>query len=406
MAEAQNGEGGPGVLGRLLMARDQARVDQGGATALPRAQPVTATRAATQAMARAFEGLCGLPASTLDLTPAAITLAEMAELLPRPALLSVVEGAGEAIGVVAICPTLMTALIEVQTLGRITARPVEARRPTRSDAMICADFVNALLAELGDGMTRIDGFEGFGGFRYAGFTDDQRPLLLMLDDSPYRSLRFRLRLGQSPGREGDIFLALPQQHATAALPAAKDEHKPGPGPLAGQGKSGVIGTMALKTSGDPQLALRIQDAPIDVVGVLCRRRLRLGLLRSLEPGQILPLPRVDLAETRLETGRGQLLAIGKLGEAEGCHAIRLRGAREAAGKPAATTPEGSARMAGARGTSGSAADGGGDGRRGTPAQVEPPIADLDHPDRFRLPAEGADGKGVSAPPPHKTALSG
>ncbi|WP_299845772.1 FliM/FliN family flagellar motor switch protein [uncultured Paracoccus sp.] len=398
MAEDQGQESGQGVLGRLLKARDQSRLGQGGAAALPRPQPVTALRAATTAVARAVEGLYGLPVAPLEVTPAAITLAEMAELLPRPALLSVVEGAGEAIGVVALCPTLMTALIEVQTLGRVTSRLVEARRITRSDAMICSDFVNALLARLGDEMTRIDGFEGFGSFRYASFLDDPRPLLLMLEDSPYRSLHYRLRLGQPPGREGEIFVALPQRMSASSQAAAKETQT---GIGRGRGEAAAI-PPAEPGPLEPDLALRMRDAPIDVVGVLCRRRLRLGVLRQLRPGQILSLPRVDLAETRLETRLGKVLATGKLGEAGGYHAVRLSGAGEALSAPASL----SARASNGQDGAWSGRDGGAGVSSVAGLPVEPPIADLDRPDSFRAPLRDAVPSEDFADAPRKSALSG
>ncbi|WP_330450512.1 hypothetical protein FLP41_09615 [Paracoccus marcusii] len=42
----------------------------------------------------------------------------------------------------------MAALVEWQALGRVTSRGLERRRPTRSDALLCSDFINALLTEL------------------------------------------------------------------------------------------------------------------------------------------------------------------------------------------------------------------------------------------------------------------
>lgn len=394
---AGDGQQGQGVLARLLMARDQARAGPAEASVLPRHQPISAARAATTAVARAAERLYGMPISPLDLTPAAITLAEMSELLPRPALLSVVEGPGETLGVVALCPALMTALIEVQTLGRVTSRPVEARRATRSDAMICADFVNALLAELGQEMERIDNFEGLGEFRYASFLDDPRPLLLLLENGAYRSLRFRLRFGENPGREGELFLAMPQRRAMASAPAAAS---------AGDGRAGAgpIGPRdhVAEAESEAQISLRMRDAPIDVVGVLCRRRLRLGLLRNLKPGQILPLPRVDLTETRLETRLGQLLAIGKLGEAGGVHAIRLRGLGEAAG-------EGPGQLMPPAEMKGSIALGTAPGSQVEPvgaAPIEPPIADLALPDGFRSAANEAAREADATRPVQKNAISG
>ena len=49
----------------------------------------------------------------------------------------------------------------------------------------------------------------------------------------------------------------------------------------------------------------------------------MGELRALMPGRLLALPRVTLADARIETAAGQMLARGRLGETDGCHAIRL-----------------------------------------------------------------------------------
>lgn len=372
---------GSGVLRRLLDAKDQAHLRDGGAPSLTRPQPTTAGRAAATAIGRAADRLYAMPVKPVQMTPGATTLAEMGELLPDPALFFVVEGLGEAIGLVALCPAVVTSLIEVQTLGRVTARPLDNRRPTRSDAMICADFINALLDELGAELAGIDGFEGFVGYRYASFLSDRRALMLMLDDAAYRSLGVTLHLGAEQGREGDIFIALPQPRAAAALPAPEITAAPA-APDAADRQRGI-------TSGD--LGQIVQNAPIDVQGVLCRRKIRLGDLRRLSHGDMLPLPRVDLSEARLETAQGQLIATGKLGETEGYHAIRLRDASMtedpafAAAADAPVLDRIAARSVAARSAAGHQA-----------SIYEPPIADLDLPDGFRAAQDlaaqtGADG---------------
>lgn len=363
-AQSHDGaEAGSGVLRRLLQAKNAVKAADRGAPDLPQLPRTTPSRAASTAMARAAERLYALPVQTLEATPGAITLAEMAELLPQPALLCVVQGQGEALGVVAIDPAAMTALIEVQTLGRVTARPIESRRTTRSDAMICADFVNAMLDDLGQEMASLDGFEGFEGFRYASYLDDARPLLLMLEDSPYRSLRFNLRFGADGARVGEIFVALPQPRGQLALPEPTEQAaKPA-------AKAEQPATAPAKPATGPgDLVLAVRDAPIEVAGVLCRRMVRLGDLRGLQPGQLLHLPRLGLGKARLETATGQLLAQGKLGETDGYHAIRLRKAgTKADDQPVerdAPRPETAL-------------------SRQLPTEVEPPIEDLHSPDSFR-----------------------
>lgn len=310
MAETgDNGQSGQGAILRgLLRGRNAARADAGGAPALPVLPPATPARAAAAALGRAADGHFGLPAKTLEAVPGAATLAELAEILPDSALFAVVQGPADAVGVVALCPDTVATLIEMQALGRVTARPVDRRRATVSDAMICADFVNMLLAGFNGSEGPIDGFEGFGDFRYASYLDDRRPLLLMLEDGACRTMRLRVSFGASDRREGRILIAIPQERALRALPYI-DAVQPQPGrPAATQ----------------PDLTHNVRDASIEISAILCRRRLTLSELRALTPGRSLSLPRVSLADARVETGSGQLLVRGKLGEVDGCYAIRLQ----------------------------------------------------------------------------------
>lgn len=305
-----------GVLRRMLQARDQAASTSDRPPQLPLPAPQTPVRAAATAIGRAAERLYRLGVQPVGINIGALTLAEMTEVLPEPSLLTIVQGVADAVGVVALCPETVTALIEVQALGRITKRPVERRKLTRSDAMLCVDFVNALMAELASEMAGIEGCDGFSGYRYATYLDDPRPLALMLEDKPYRSLEFRLRLGGAETRDARIFLALPHvggEGGRQDLPRPEQQTVLQSSVSPPQASDHRIGTMAAS----------VQDAPIEVIGVLCRRHFTLKDLRNLAPGQMLPLPRVNLSAAQIETVDGQVLAMGKFGEADGCHAIRL-----------------------------------------------------------------------------------
>lgn len=308
------------VLRRLLRARETATPAAERLPQLPRSAPPTPSRSAAIAVGRAADRLYRLGVQPIAVTPGALALAELPELLPDPALLAVLQGPGDLIGMMALCPETVTALIEVQTLGRITARPAERRRPTRSDAMICADFINALMADLASEMEGVDGFAGIAGYRYASYLDDPRPLALMLEDRSYRSLRFELRLGAAETRVGSIFLALPLAFGIDQNPGVS---KALPQRVAAS-DAAPTERNAAETCDAASLSDVVRGAPIELTGVLCRRRMRLCELRGLTAGKLLSLPRVSLSEARIETARGQLVAIGKFGEADGCHAIRLR----------------------------------------------------------------------------------
>jgi len=319
--------------------------------------PRTPERIIANAIGRAVERVHELPLFFDRVECTRAGLAELVELLPERALISVVEGASSALGVVAICPGLLSSVIEMQATGRISARPAAARRPTRADGLICADFINACLTELGDDLSPLPGCEGLRGYRYTSFLDDPRPLELMLDEGMFHLFTVRLRAGNAGQRDGSVVIALPVAGAsTVSGPAIEAVASPMPG-----ARKGVTGSGSL--------AEAVHATPIDLVGVLCRRTISLGELRALAPGQTIALPLGVLGAATLETTAGQVLFRGKLGELAGRHALRLVAGNERHRLPSS---EGRGEMAARISTR-------------TDAGPEPPMDDLSAPDLFRSP---------------------
>lgn len=343
-------------------------------------------RAAANALGRAAEKQHRLPVFVEGVELAAMTVPELAELLPERALLAVLEGPGDKLGVMALCPDLLAAMIEMQAIGRVTSRPAQSRKPTRTDATISADFVNALLAELGQEMRSGAGHPAFGAYRYATYIDDPRPLALMLEDGDMLRLSLRFRVGSGGQRDASILIALP---AEGGLPI-----RPQPGPV-----DKISALPPANASPDSPvvpgtLAAAARQVPVRVVGILCRRKLSLQALRALAPGSLIPLPQNVLDDARVETEQGQFLARGRLGEADGFHAIRLRHASPAEQSRAqagtgAQPPDSAAAPAPVQ-----------FGNQPLPAfgakDPAPPIADLNQPDAFRQAATAdMDGPGNS-----------
>ena len=323
MADAEDGDQGGeagGVLRRMLRSRSQMEPPR--APVLPPAPPPTPAKAAATAIGRAAERLYGLGIASVKVAQGVMTLAELPEVLPDLPLVVMLQGPGDNLGAISLCPQTVASLIEIQALGRVTARPLERRRPTRSDATLCADFINMLLTELAAETDGLDGFQGIAGYRFLTALDDPRPLALMLEDKPLRSLTFDLRIGDTDLRDGQVLLVLPQARKQ---PVPKPQSAPAP-----------VAT-PVATVVKPSLGAPMQQASVEVVGVLCRRKVSLAELRALAPGRVLQLPRACLTDARLETADGQILAAGKFGEAEGCHAIRLRD-RDAAPVPETAAP--------------------------------------------------------------------
>lgn len=322
---AEREPAGGSVLWRHVRAQAARRVAADPATARPDPAPPaparTPERAIASAIGRAAERVHGLPLFFDRIQTGHAVLAELAELVPEPALISVVEGPGDALGVVAICPGLLTSVIEMQAVGRISARAATTRRPTRTDGAICADFLNACLAELGAELSGQPGFRGLGGYRYASFLDDCRPLELLLDDVPFRRISINLRAGAAGQRDGQMLLLLPAAPQTAALPPVETAVAP-----AGD----AVDPTEIAAEG--ALAAAVHAVPINLYGILCRRMISLGELRALTPGAMISLPHDALDSATLETATGQQLFRGKLGEYGGRHALRLQPASSPAAR--------------------------------------------------------------------------
>lgn len=358
------------VLQRIIAERSRNRVapPPGGARPAPE---FGIERAAATALGRAAEKMLRLPVFVEQAELAPMTLPELAELLPERALLAVLEGGRDSLGVMALCPNLLTSIIEMQAIGRVTSRPPASRRPTRADAAISADFVNAFLAELGRETAGRPGIPAFATFRYATYMDDPRPLGLMLEDGDMQRLRLKFRVGAGGQRDASILIALPAEPGSGARMTP-----PQAGTAALPAQAPVAAPVPATRSAPESLAEAVQQAPIRVVGILCRRKLSLQTLRGLGPGSLIPLPQNALDDARLETSRGQVLARGRLGEAEGFHAIRLRSTGDAT--PAATArPDCATSLAAPRPL--------GPALSPLPPRpdIEPPIADIDDPDAFR-----------------------
>lgn len=341
------------VLHRLIAQRDRLRGPR------PQDLPSTQTartdlgRAAATALGRAAQAFHRLPVFVEKVEFGEMSLPELGELLPERALLSVVEAAHDQLGVVAICPALLASLIEMQALGRVTSRKPAPRRATRTDAAISADFVNAFLAEISRELGYRPDYPTFGAFRYTTFLDDPRPLALMLEDGEMLRLSLRFRIGPAGQRDGTLMLALPAPK-TVRTPASSGQMLALP-PSEGVPSDAVV----------PDLSHAVQQAPIRLVGVLCRRKLSLRTLRELVPGALIPLGPNVLDEARLETPLGHLVAQGRLGEAEGFHAIRPHLGDSANAQTPATVP-----------------------MDGIPTALHIPVDDLGQHDAFRL-ASGA-----------------
>lgn len=286
------------AAGSILKRMARAEAHEGG--------PAAPARILGGAIARVAEALFRLPAVIADVAAPGATLAELGERLDAGALLMLVEGPGERLGLAALSPGLFSAAVEVLTTGRLTPGAAAARRPTRTDAALCSDLVDHVLREADaaapEGEAPWEEWEP--GFRHASCIDDARLLPLLLEDTRYRFYRAAFTLGEGGGRDACLTLALPERQRAMPAPAA---------------------VAAQAADWQDELAATVLGVRGEVVAVLARLRRSVSEMMAMRVGDCLRLPDDALAAIRIEGAGGRVITQAKLGQYRGYLAVRLTG---------------------------------------------------------------------------------
>ena len=285
-----------GVIRRKLAGAVAPAAVTGGAE---KAWPLALARAARDDFSMVFE--------VSSVVAQRISLTEVLELPPERGLIAVLEGPREALGILLLSPEVLAALIEVQTLGKVSTQPVMARKATRTDAAMVAEFIDHCLIGLQESLLTDEDLVWTDGFRYASFLDEPRPLALLLEDTAYKVLKADCDLGAA--RQGRLILALPADgHGRRPHRHAKQLAEP-----------------AAEMVFSAALGEQVFDADCLLHAVLARVTLSLAAIVALKEGDVVPLPSATLDRIMLEGIDGQVAGLGRLGQNRGQRAVRMTG---------------------------------------------------------------------------------
>ena len=302
----------------------------------------TPSRAFGHAVAKAAQDMFQLPLRVADAADLRASLAELPERRADRALLAVMAGPGDGLGLVAISPEVLATLIEMQTTRRIGAAEVAPRRPTRTDAAMSMRFIERVMEELELLLAADPAIAWAGGFRYGSFLDDPRPLGLLLEDAAYRILQLTLALGTDGRRQGTLLFAVPAEGRGAMPRPAKDA-------------TGAGGVGPGPADWAARMEHAVMAAQVRVEAVLDRLSLPLADVMAFVPGTLVAIAPGALTRLRIEGHGRRLLATGRLGQCQGNLAFRLDQGTGGDGDGdvgTAPRPAGAAEIAGAEGDAG------------------------------------------------------
>ncbi|MCZ4352977.1 FliM/FliN family flagellar motor C-terminal domain-containing protein [Roseovarius aestuarii] len=213
-------------------------------------------------------------------------------------LLMLLDGPAGVCGGVRVDLSLLNALIEVQTTGRVTGRVPADRPVTRTDAAIVSPLIDAALAGAEALLKEETPDHWASGFRFGVMMEDARSMTLALHAPAFHVFRLYVEAGDV-GQTGAICVLLP-------VPAKAPQSDP---------QQDVETLYTLEHSA--------MDAPVSLEAVLGRIRLPLSQVCAFEVGEVLPFSMDRPMEARLEASQKHKVAVGRLGQVNGARAVRL-----------------------------------------------------------------------------------
>lgn len=278
---------------------------------------MTPARALRLGFARAAGQLWDLPMDVLSVEETVCGLEDVAQQLPGGALMLLLDGPDGARGALALDCAVMTAMVEVQTIGVVSPKPPDARTPTPTDAAMIVPWLDGAL-ERADVVLRQSGGpddqdtnpdDWSIGYRFGAMAENARALMLALDAPDLHRLRIELDVGVG-ARQGSCTLLLPvRASATPDAPVA-----------------------------DAQARERAREAmmrvPAELQVVAGRLSLTVAQASQLKPGECLPIDDLLLPSAELQTADGTAHGTARLGKIDGHWAIRIGGTLEDTPDPA------------------------------------------------------------------------
>ncbi|KAA9005623.1 FliM/FliN family flagellar motor switch protein [Histidinibacterium aquaticum] len=276
---------------RTVLAR-MARAGEGGGPV----GAVTPARALRLAVARAVESVAGVEVSVGAVSEEVLDLDSLVADRTGAELILCLDGPAGLDGIAAIDGELRAALVEAQTMGRLSASPAPERPVSVADAALARPVIDAILGELlvAAAPTALAGWTE--GLRAGARMESPRAVGLRLAEGSYRTVRLTVDLGVAE-REGHLTLALPPERGE---PNEEDE-----GGWSDRMEEAVLG------------------APAALTAVLHRMPISYERLAALRQGALLPLEGVTVSSVRLEGPGGRLAARGRLGRVSGLKAVRV-----------------------------------------------------------------------------------
>lgn len=239
----------------------------------------------------------------------------LVEHLADPGLLMLLDGPSRARAAAFIDPSLVGALIQQQTMGKVLSLSDGPERPmTPTDAAISAPFLDTLLSRTTPVPDDPQEQHLIAGYTFGAWVEDVRVLGMALDAPEYELIHLSIDISGGV-RQGRILLCMPKGQGARVEATGRNEN-------ADLSQSLQPPVVALSDT--------VMNLPANLRISLAHIRMTLRCLGELEVGSIVELETSALDKVVIEALTGRPVGRGALGQLDGKRAVQVQSTRRVA----------------------------------------------------------------------------
>jgi flagellar motor switch/type III secretory pathway protein FliN len=269
------------------------------------ARAMTVAKALRVGLAKVGEEPFGMALAAIGVTQEKTTIERLLEDAGEGKLALMLDGPGGKTAGALIGRNLVSAMVQQQTTGRVSASEVSDRKMTSTDAALCAPLVDLLFARANALLETPQERDVLPLFKFGARADSLRLFAMGLEEPEYNVMRLTVDIAAGAA-QAPLILILP-------IPAAKPEPVVAPD---GGVKPAVV----------PTLENTVMGLEAELAAVLCRMRLPLVEVSAFEVGQKLAIPPQAFDAVQIVSIEGRLIGSGAMGQVDGQRALMVNAA--------------------------------------------------------------------------------
>lgn len=266
------------------------------------ARSMTVPKALRVALAKIADDRFGMALAVIGYTQEKCGGDELARIFGEGNLLLMLDGPDGRSGGAVLEPSLVSALVQQQTTGRVSSAPALGRRMTATDAALCAPLLDAFFERANRILETAEDKAILPPYKFGARIADERLFELALDGPEYNVLRLTVDIAGGVAQATMTF-ALP---LPTAKPAARDLP---------EGASNARAPRSLEQV--------VMGAEAELTAVLCRLHLSLSDIGALRPGEKIVIPAEAFDAVELTAIDGNNVGKGAMGQVEGKRALMV-----------------------------------------------------------------------------------